>query len=233
MPPAKSSTVVKPYERERELAAKAVSEHASEWAAKIGTTATTQFIEDVAEALHACLRAHLAEPNRWRWADVRKDYLRLAENYALLAELLRNWRGSVPPVHSDPRFKNLPPLMAPPAVLTAALALFDAEEFGRAAKAAKRHADACITDKGGPPRYLAFEALAIGLKHAFERAAGRKATITRREDRGGWGGVFFALVEATLLVVRDITATVTSTRQMMVPETAEARGKFLQRLCRK
>jgi hypothetical protein len=118
-------------------------------------------------------------------------------------------------------------------VLAAALAPFDADEFERAAKAARRYANACVIDKGGSPPYLAFGALVIRLKHAFERAAERRATITRHEDRGGWGGDFFAIVETALPVVRDIAITVTPTRPMLVPSTSEVRGKFLQRLCRK
>ena len=142
-----------PYKRARELVNATVPQHVAAWAKIIGLQGTdAQFQEDVTEALHAFMRAHIATTSgRWRWSTVRKAFLDLAEDYTALAKLLRHWESgrALPPHRFDPLFKDLPPLWPDPPVLRTKLAPFDAARSKGLAKAAKGYAKACPLDKGG------------------------------------------------------------------------------------
>ena len=227
-----------PYQRARELVNATVPQHVAAWAKIIGLQGTdAQFQEDVTEALHASMRAHIATPHRWRWSDARKAYLRLAQDYAAIAQLLQPGGDVNPPLTNDPRFSALPSLWPdPPYLRTVALDQFrtalasfgDAAFFEGLAKAARQYAKRCAVDRGGHPPPYAFDALSSGLKHAFERATKRKATITHREDLGQWGGDFFSFVETVWSVACEIARTV-PLPPPLTPSTPEARGKHLQR----
>jgi hypothetical protein len=218
----------------RKLADQATAASVELWAKEIGLTRKAarfeQFRNDVTEALHACLCEHILEEYHWRWSEARKGYLRIAAYYAKVAELLRRGENvGLPPFHFDPRFKDLPPLSPPAEILAAALSPFGTTaDFQQLAEAARRYADACVEDRGSRPKHFAFDALSRGLKLAFERAAERKATITRRDDRGEWDGDFFRLVEAVWPVACNIAEKVTG-QPLPGPATTEARGKYLQR----
>ena len=222
--------------RARKCVEKIVPQHIEQWAAAAVVRATDQFQEDVTEALHAFMRAHCATPGRWRWSTARKEYLRLAEDYAAIAKLLGPGKGVMPPLTFDPRFSALPPLWPDPSLLRAvclnqfrtALAPFgDAAFFEGLSMAARRYAKLCV-DAGGRPPPFAFDALSRGLKIAVEHATKRRATITRREDLGEWGGKLFRLVEAVWPVACGIAETITQ-RRAIGPSTPSARGKHLQR----
>jgi hypothetical protein len=195
-----------PYQRARELVAAAVPQHVEAWAKTIGLQSTdarfAQFREDVTEALHACMRAHIATPGRWRLSTMRQTFLDLADDYAAIAKVLRHWEsgGTLAPVYFDPRFKDLPPLMDP-TVLRSVLAPYGrAADFKRLAKAARGYAELCVRDKGTRPRSLAFDTLCVGLVDAFERATKRKATSS---------GDYFRLVAAVWAVTGEVARGVT------------------------
>jgi hypothetical protein len=56
-------------------------------------------------------------------------------------------------------------------------------------------------NKGGRPKMKAYRELIDGLRIAFERATGRKATITTSSIKDEYSGPFFELTEAVLSVV--------------------------------
>jgi hypothetical protein len=218
----------------RERVEDEVGAHIAAWADAIGLTLTDErfphFREDVKEALHACIRAHVSAPYRWRWSDVRRRYRDLGDDYVTLSGLLRRWEtnGRLPPVHFDPRFRELPQLWPDPQLLRAELASFgDSTYFDQLAKVARSYAKACVVDKGGHPPPNAFDKLCVGDKPcsgligAFERATGRKAT---------WVGHFFKLVETVWPVANAIARAATKRPLPSNPSTSEARGKRLQRL---
>jgi hypothetical protein len=231
--------------RARKRVEEVVSQLIEKWSAVIGLTVTVQFREDVTEALHAFMRAHLATPGRWRWSAARKEYLRLAEDYAAVAQLLRPGGGVIPPLTFDPRFSALPPLWPdPPFLRTAGLNQFrtaltaltkhdaekrvlDATVFEELARTARQYAKLCV-DTGGRSPPISFDALWRGLKVAVEHATKCRATITWREDLGIWGGDLFRLVEAVWPVACEIAETITG-RRALGPPTPSARGKHLQR----
>lgn len=133
--------------RARKRVEEVVPQHIQRWAAAGGLRLSDQFREDVTEALHAFMRAHLATPSRWRWSTARKEYSRLAEDYAAIAKLLGPGKGVMPPLTFDPRFSALPPLWPDPSLLRAvclnqfrtALAPFGDAAFLRGSLG--RHAD--------------------------------------------------------------------------------------------
>jgi hypothetical protein len=226
-----------PYQRARGLVAAAVPRHVKVWAETIGLQSTdarfAQFGEDVTEALHACMRAHIAA-HRWTWVTARAAYSRLAKDYAAIAQLLRPDGGVVPPFSHSAPFNALPPLWPDPPLLRPALRQFsaalepygDAAAFEGLAKAARQYADLCVGKDGRPPPF-AFDALWLRLMVALEQATKRKATITHREDLGEWGGSFFRLVEAIWPVARGIAEKVTG--RALEASTSSGRGKHLQR----
>ena len=222
------------YTRARKCVEKAVPQHIEQWAAAVGLTVTDHFREDVTEALHACMRAHIAAPHRWTWVTARAAYSRLAKDYAAIAQLLRPDGGVVPPLSHSAPFNALPPLWPDPPLLRPALRQFrialercgDAAVFEGLAKAARQYAGLCVGEGGRPPPF-AFDALWQRLMVAFEQATKRKATITHREDLGKWGGPFFRLVEATWPAARGIAEKVTG--RALEASTSSGRGKHLQR----
>lgn len=237
MSPDESDEAVSPHECARKLVYKAVAAHADKWAALIRVRATPQFRDAVTQALHACLQAHLAEPYRWSSSQVRSAYLRLADYYASLARLLSDPQPGLPPFHFDPRFKELPPLLASPVVLSVRLAetlapFGDAAYFKRLAQAARKYAEACGADRGGRPALIPFNTLCLRLAEAFENATEARATITRNEANGKWGGKFFRLIEALWPVACEVASTLNAQRPLAGPSSTEARGKQVQRLLR-
>jgi hypothetical protein len=184
----------------RKLVDEAVPKHIQRWGALLGLRRTdarfNEFEKDVTEALHACMRAHIATAGRWRWSTARLEFLDLAGDYAAIAKLLRRWESghSLPPFHVDPRFTDLPRLIDP-RVLRAMLApVGNAAKFTDMAEAARRYATKCVPDKDGRPRSRAFDTLCVGLVDAFKRATKHEATTT---------GDYFRLVEAAWPVARE------------------------------
>jgi hypothetical protein len=89
-----SSSCAVPYQRARKLVAAAIPRRIKAWG-EIGLRSTdvrfARFQEDLTEALHACMRAHVAGqyPRYERLSDMRKDLLALAEAAPKAAEALR------------------------------------------------------------------------------------------------------------------------------------------------
>jgi hypothetical protein len=174
-----------------------------------------QFLEDVTEALHACMRAHIATPYRSRWSDFRTDFMRVAEAARAVARNLDNLRAAfraLPPTaiwlrDPEPMFKHLP--------------LQSTSDLEALANEANQQAEACkLSDKGSRPEMVAFATLAAVLAQAFEHATGEAAV--------GSAG-FVALVDAVLPVARDIGEKATG-RRLQEPNSPEARRKFLARM---
>ncbi len=219
----------------RERVEEAVSQHIEEWAAASGLTCTDKFKEDVTEALHAFMRAHIATPGRWRWSTVRKAFFDVADDYAAISKLLRHWESGrdLPPLHLDPRFKDLPPLWPEPPMLRAVLAPFgNGAKFSKLAKAARHYAALCVPDEGSRPRSIAFDTLCVGLLDGLERATKRKAALTRHWG-GKWGGDYFRLVEAVWPVACEVAEAVANLPVRSSPPTSEALGQRLKRLLKR
>ena len=208
-----------PYQRARDLVTAAVPLHIEAWAKAIGLRSTdaafAQFREDVTEALHACMRAHIATPYRSRWSDFRTDFMRVAESARAAARHLDNLRAAFhalppPPIwlrDPEPMFKHWP--------------LQSASDLETLAKEADQQAEVCKSaDKGSRPEMVAFATLAAVLAQAFEHATGEAAV--------GSGG-FVALVDAVLPAAREI-AEQASGRRLQEPNSREARREYLGRM---
>jgi hypothetical protein len=209
------------YDEARGDVTNAVAHNIEKWAAKIGlrpTDATfTQFREDVTEALHACMRGHIAAQHRrhHRASDLRRDFIALANAATAAAQKMRSVDDilkRLPPMHHDPAFK----LMHGP--------LSTAYEIEGLAEAASRHADECkAADQGGPPRMRAFEALAEGLIRAYQRGTGRTGV-----GRSAREGQLLDLVEAVLPRACKLAEAVTS--EALTAPTSDGLGEYLHRI---
>ena len=179
-----------PYQRARELVNAAVPQHVEAWAAILGLGSTdvryAQFQEDVTEALHACMRAHIAAPYRFRWSDIRPDFMRVAQEARSVASHLGNLRDLPPATvwlrNPEPMFKHLP--------------LQSLSDLEALANEADQQAEACkLSDKGSRPEMLAFATLVAVLAQALGHAT----------DDAPVGSVgLVVLVDAVLPVARDI-----------------------------
>jgi hypothetical protein len=207
------------YQRARELVNAAVPRHVEAWAKIIGLRSTdapfAQFEEDVTEALHACMRAHIAAPYRSRWSDVRTDFMRVAEEARAGARVLRKLREAfddLPPpmiwlLDPEPMFKHFP--------------LQSTSDLEALASEADQQAEACkLSDKGSRPEMIAFATLAAVLAQALEHGTGAAAVDSTE---------FVFLVDAILPLVRDI-AEQTTRRRLTEPNSSEARRKYLKRM---
>jgi hypothetical protein len=213
-----------------------VRRHTADWAHIIELRAEgerlAQFKDNVTEALHACLRAHIFAAYRWRWSDARKAFLRAAQHAATMiqaqrkleAELLRGPLNYLVPmlIHDHPDGQHL--LQMP---------LTPISELETKRDMARRWAERCKQlEKRGREKFYAFGGLVKGLRRAFESATRGAATLTHREDRRDedeWGGRFWELVEAVLPVAQHVAVTVAGAA-FDAPATPGARGKYLQRL---
>jgi hypothetical protein len=243
--------VISTHEHARQLVEQAVAKDADAWATTIRITATPQFKEDVTEALHACLRAHLRPP-RQRRGDVHKKLDRVvklatvtAPKLLELQDLLNELR---PFFGHDPSFR-LPPLYAIAFNLSnQARAEMDQRITSRSyqhqrqkllrrtrslAAAAKHYAEAFKDEGGVPKRLVAFDALvngekdlANGLTDAYERATKRAAKVTWHNYRQQYESRFLTLIEAVLPVACDIAEKATG-HALPFPKTAQTRGAYV------
>jgi hypothetical protein len=242
------------YDRARQCVEHAVREHAEAWAKATGLTdpaapGFAQFRDDVTEALHACLRAHLVGPERWRRSDVAKKLKRIAELATTPAPRLLELQALLDELL--PLFAHAPSFRLPPLSPIAfdlsdqARATLDPQMLKRKARreppppapslaaAARCYAKAFSDTGGASKKYPAFDALLFGesvfengLAHAYQRATGRDAKVTWSGHRNGYEGRFLALVEAVLPVAHDIAEKVTG-RALACPDTKQARGNYI------
>ena len=208
-----------PYQRARELVNAAVPQHVEAWAAILGLGSTdvrnAQFQEDVTEALHACMRAHIAAPDRSRWSDIRTDFIRVADAARAVAKRLDNLRAA---------FDDLPPnpiWLRDPEPMFKHLPLQSVSDLEALANEADQQAEACkLSDKGSRPEMVAFATLAAVLAQALEHATGEAHVGSAR---------FIALVDEVLPVARNIAEKATE-RRLEEPNSQEARKKYLARM---
>jgi hypothetical protein len=208
-----------PYQRARDLVTAAVAQNIEVWANTIGLHSTraefAQFREDVTETLHACMRVHITGQNRRyeRFADMREDFLALADAATAAAKKLRvveRILKRLPPMQQDPAFR----LMHDPHAT--------AFEQDGLAEAAHLHADECKrADRGGQPRMRALEVFADGLVRAYRNATGRSGV-----GRGAREGELLDLYEAVLPTACDIAEAVTGTPL----EVSDDPGDYLHRI---
>jgi hypothetical protein len=190
------------YDKARAGVEEAVRRHIKDWAALVRLTQTDgrfpKFREDVTDALHACMRAHIAEKYRRhkRYSHLSRDFDAAARAATSTAKGLRNLAvvlKRLPPMHHDPAFR----LMHDPHATAC--------ELDGLAQMARRYADECKSaDRGGPSTMRAFKVLAVGLIHAY-----RGATKKRGTGRSAREGKLLDLVEAVLPTARTIAMNVT------------------------
>jgi len=203
-----------PYDRARGLVEAAVPQRIEAWAEIVQLTTADvrfdRFREDVTEALHACMRAHIATPYRFRWSDIGEDFGRVAEEARAVAMRLRKLRAAFDKVaiwlrDPDPMFKHLP--------------LQSVSDLEALANEADRRAEVC-SDEGGRPEYVAFAVLAAGLMRALEHATGAVDVAS---------AALVALVDAVLVVAQDVAKQSTGER-LEEPNSQDARRRYLRRM---
>jgi hypothetical protein len=191
-----------------------------------------QLESDVIDALLWCVVADVEGPTRKRVSHIRKDLMRVekeAEAAEKHLERLRSLLSDLPPQYGELLNNNLESIARSAVSLVAkqvpwfhALSLVagTARAIARALRGA---------DKGGAPRMLAFRKLVRLLIPAFERATGRLAGVTLNPnvDPPRYEGAFVNLVESVVPVALSFK---TADRQMPIPNTAYARGRYIDRM---
>jgi hypothetical protein len=203
-----------PYNRARQLVEQAVPQHIERWAALIGLKPTdagfARFREDMTEALHAGMQAHIDDQGHLkskltRVADMRPPLKQEAREARALAQRLRAFASKYVTGHAT-LILRLGQVFDPGAL---------AEDFDALASLREDQAAAC-KDSGGPTRKMrAFTALAEGLTRAYSRATGRKGTggnVREGDSR------LRKLVEAVLPEARKITEAMTG-KPLTVPRS--------------
>ncbi len=179
-----------------------VPKYVETWADLLGLTRTDerfdQFKEDVTEALHACMRAHIAEKYRRhkRFSDLKDDFEAVAKAATAAKEALCVLEDTL---------KRLPPMQHDPAFRLAHDPWATAFELDGLAKAACRHANECKSaDRGGQLPMRAFGELVVGLVRAYKGATGEIGTgRTAREGR------LLDFLEAVLPIACNIAKSIT------------------------
>lgn len=210
------------YTRARKLVEEAVQRHICSWAETIELSDTearfAKFREEVTEALHACMRSHIAGQYRRyeRFSKLRNDFVALAKAATKAGNDLRGVEAilkRLPPMQYDPPFS----LMHDPRAT--------AFELDGLANAARRHADECkLADPGGQPRMRAFEALAEGLVSAYQRGARRTGV-----GRSAREGKLLDLAEAVLPTACELAKAVTG-KPLQVSKDL---GDYLHKIARR
>jgi hypothetical protein len=206
-----------PYGRARELVEAAIPLRVEAWAATIELTTADvrfpRFREDVTEALHARMRAHIAKPRRSRWSDIRRDFMRVAKEARAVARHLDNLGAAfdvLPPPPIWPR---------DPETMFKLLPVQSVSELEELANEADRQAEVCkLSDEGSRPTIVAFATLAAGLARALEHATDAVVSAS-----------LVALVDAVLPAARDFGEQATG-RRLEEPNSQEARRKYLERM---
>jgi hypothetical protein len=210
------------FERASLLVEEAVSQHAEKWSTAVGLAETHdrfgQFVKDVTEALHACMRAHImvAYHRYPRPSVLRKDLLALANAASEAATKLYNVRdilAVLPPMHDDPAFR-----LAHDPQSTAF-------ELCSLAKRSRERADMLKkADRGGKTPMRAFDMLARGLVTAYQRATGQTGA-----GRAAREGALLDLCKAVLPQARKLAKAITD----QALETPSDRGEYLYRVARR
>jgi hypothetical protein len=205
--------------RARKLVEEVVPQHIEQWAAAIGLRRADapfeQFREGVTEALHACMRAHIADKHSLykRFSDLRKDFLaldRAATGAAVRLRSVEDLLRRLPPMQHDPAFR----LIHDPHAA--------AFELDNLAERARSIADECKrADPGGTLILRSFEAFAKGLVHAYQSATGRTGV-----GRGAREGELRNLCDAVLPIACEIAETVTGKPL----EVSDDPGEYLHRI---
>jgi hypothetical protein len=227
---AMTSPTKSTHERARQLVVDAVAANVKLWAKEIGLICKNarfgRFQDDVTEALHACMRAQIANPDRRRGSDFHKALKRVAHEAEAAANRLRSLQAALDDLplalfSHDPSFR-VPSLKS----LEADLAGRPPNIEGLVA-VARRHADAFKqVDKGGRSKMTAFEALAEGLIHAYRNATGQTGKGDAARE-----GKLRNLVEAVLPTARDLAKDATG-EPLQAPEE-EGLGEYLHRTARR
>jgi hypothetical protein len=212
-----------PYQRARKLvAAAAVPGHVEAWAKTIGLQSTdarfAQFREDVTEALHVCMRAHIAGKHRRyeRISDLREDFIALGKAATAAIAKLRDVENIL---------KRLPPMQHDPAFRLAHDPWATALELDGLAKAARQHADECKhADRGGKTAMRAFRTLAWGLVTAYRRATGHTGVGRSARD-----GPLLDLCEAVLPHARKLAKAITD---QALETPSNGLGDYLHKVAR-
>jgi hypothetical protein len=160
----------------------------------------------------------------------------VAKQASALAKQLRSFQAAMDeliPLHRSGIVKRMElPLRAEWAGLKLErIPSFLAQKFDNVSNRAVIYAPMFV-DKGGKPLMVEFRALAQGLRHAFERATGRPATVTvdpvTVDPDCKYVGDFLKLLETMLPLTRDCA------RQfgweLSYPQTTSARGKYVEKL---
>jgi hypothetical protein len=191
-----------------------------------------QLKNDVLEALLHCVVVYVDAPTRKRDGQIRKDMARIAREAAAAEKHLEHLRSALDelPSQYDELLSSNSESVAKIAISLVAkqrpwfhallLVADTANAISRGLKGA---------DKGGAPKKLVFHTLVTDLKRAFMRATGRLANVTFNPnvDPPRYEGDFVNLVEAVVPVALSFK---TANRPMPIPNTAYARGRYIDRM---
>jgi hypothetical protein len=181
--------------------------------------ATPQFRDDIAKAIRGCLVEQLHSPSRKRYGDIRKEIRGVSLAMVEAMNMLRGALDALTPAYREKLETYFPEIGAK------TIARFDASAhlIGQIAEQMK---DA---DKGGSPKWFAFDYLVSGLKKAYEHVSGKRPPLSLRADKSDDGKPYYDsplidLVEAVLPLVRKLAG---EEPPLMVPETPEKRGSYI------
>jgi hypothetical protein len=201
------------FKRARQLIDEAVRKHITEWARIVGLSpidaSIDQFRDDVTEALHACMQAHIAGSARKKVGKKSRElfHARYLKRKAAVEKLRDAFTPIFPPsYHEFQVWEDLKPFELKLEALTEAMRL---------------EANDSKSTGGRPSPMQPFISLTNGLVHAYQRS-----TENTGVGYGARKGKPLAFVEKVLLVTREIAEAVT--KRPLV--TSESIGDYLHRV---
>jgi hypothetical protein len=206
------------YERARRMIDEAVPQHINTWAKIVGLATPTdacinQFRDDVTEALHACMQAHISgsvgDSEKEIRRKVHEEFLALHRARIAAVQKLRDVFAPRWPVsyHEFQVWEDLRPFQHKLEAMAEAMRL-EADEWKS-------------TDRGGRPPMWAFNALAGGLVVAYQRATGKTGV-----GHGARKGKLRAFTESVLPVACKIAEALTE-RPLAISDSI---GDYLHRV---
>lgn len=195
--------------------------------------ASLEFRQELTAAINLCLIVFGFD--RKRVSEVRKEVLRVGKAAATTSRSLRELAATLTALGhaSVPSLSHLSEEMIANdrRPIEIGQLIKEAEGFDCLFKIAQSHAKGLESrDRGGRPKFHAFNFLVSQLAAVYKRATGDDAKVTWNDLRNRFEGRFVRFVEAVLPKVSDLSQV--SGRPIRCPPTEHARGAYIKEMTR-
>jgi len=195
--------------------------------------ATSQFEQDVIEAVQWCILASFESLRPKRYGTVRKDLLKFSAAAQAVEKSLRRMRAAYESLSPQSR-DSLTQVFGLSENIALGIVVKQDPWFSAlslVAGAAELYAEALKgMDKGGVQQNIPFRMFVLYLARAFKNATGREAKVTWSEYKGCYTGPFVNFVEAVLSLTVDWPERLGGTPSC--PRDHRTRGKYIYDLTR-